>query len=450
MDKPSLPSGTRDFSPAVVARRRFITGAIESVYRLHGFYPLETPSMENLSVLLGKYGDEGDRLVFRILNSGDFMQAVPDAAKAEGSSRSIAPHIAEKGLRYDLTVPFARFVVMNRHALQFPFRRYQIQPVWRADRPQKGRYREFWQCDADIIGTDSLMAEADLMSVFHAGFTALGLGDYVIRIGNRKILEGLAVQSGRPELFRPMVTALDKWDKIGVDGVKTQLSAAGFTEAEATAITAACERRTLDNTAIDNLAARFADNATALEGVEELRGLLSFGTDARMEYDGTLARGLDYYTGCIFEVEIPNSGIGSVASGGRYANLTGVFGVPGLSGVGISFGLDRLYDVLDARNGFPADTGTATQVLFCPMDSSAQPLAFRLAAALRRNGTAAEVYPDAVKLKKQLEHAGNRGIPFAVIIGSQEMETGEFTFRHMLNGSQEKVTEQELYSRFRS
>ena len=450
MDKPSLPSGTRDFSPAVVARRRFITGAIESVYRLHGFYPLETPAMENLSVLLGKYGDEGDRLVFRILNSGDFMQAVPDAAKAEGSTRSIAPHIAEKGLRYDLTVPFARFVVMNRHALQFPFRRYQIQPVWRADRPQKGRYREFWQCDADIIGTDSLMAEADLMSVFHAGFTALGLGDYVIRIGNRKILEGLAAQSGRPELFRPMVTALDKWDKIGMDGVKTQLMAAGFTQAESDAITTACERRALNEETIASLAARFSDNPVALEGVEELRSLLSFGTEARMEYDGTLARGLDYYTGCIFEVEIPNSGIGSVASGGRYANLTGVFGVPGLSGVGISFGLDRLYDVIDTRNAFPADTGTATQVLFCPMDIAAQPLAFRLAAALRRNGTAAEVYPDNAKLKKQLEHAGNRGIPFTVIIGSQEIETGEFTFRHMLNGSQEKVTEQELYSRFRS
>lgn len=406
--------------------------------------------MENLSVLLGKYGDEGDRLVFRILNSGDFMQSVPESAKAEASAKAMAPHIADKGLRYDLTVPFARFVVMNRHALQFPFRRYQIQPVWRADRPQRGRYREFWQCDADIIGTDSLMAEADLMSVFHAGFTALGLGDYVIRIGNRKILEGLAAKSGRPELFRPMVTALDKWDKIGIDGVKTQLGAAGFTEAEALAITSACERRTLDAAAIDDLINRFADNATALEGVNELRSLLSFGTEASMEYDGTLARGLDYYTGCIFEVEIPNSGIGSVASGGRYANLTGVFGLPGLSGVGISFGLDRLYDVLDSRNGFPADTGTATQVLFCPMDAAAQSLAFRMAAGLRRNGTATEVYPDNAKLKKQLEHAGNRGIPFAVIIGSQEMETGDFTFRHMLNGSQEKVTEQELYSRFRS
>lgn len=450
MDKPSLPSGTRDFSPAIVARRRFITGAIESVYRLHGFYPLETPAMENLSVLLGKYGEEGDRLVFRILNSGDFMQAVPENAKAAASAKALAPHIAEKGLRYDLTVPFARFVVMNRHALQFPFRRYQIQPVWRADRPQKGRYREFWQCDADIIGTDSLMAEADLMSVFHAGFSALGLNDYVIRIGNRKILEGLAAQSGRPELFRPMVTALDKWDKIGAEGVKTQLLAAGFTEAESDAITAACERRVLNANTIAMLASRFADNPTAMEGVEELRQLLSFGTEACMEYDGTLARGLDYYTGCIFEVEIPNSGIGSVASGGRYANLTGVFGVPGLSGVGISFGLDRLYDVLDARNGFPAETGTATQVLFCPMDAAAQPLSFRMAGALRRMGIAAEVYPDAVKLKKQLEHAGNRGIPFAVIIGSQEMETTAYTFRHMLNGSQEKVTEQELYSRFRS
>ncbi len=450
MDKPSLPSGTRDFAPAVMARRRYITGTIERIYRLHGFAQLETPAMENLSVLLGKYGDEGDKLVFRILNSGDFLSDVPEAQRANPEAKTLLPHVAAKGLRYDLTVPFARFVAMNRHQLQFPFRRYQIQPVWRADRPQKGRYREFWQCDADVIGTRSLLAEADLLLIMHEAFTALGLSDYRIRVSNRLILEAIAEHAGRPELFRAMVVAIDKWDKIGAEGVKRELGLAGFSEEQTLSVLNCMQQQALNPDSLDALAQLLAAYPKAQQGLDALRTVLASGIKANLVLDTTLARGLDYYTGCIFEAEIPNSGFGSVASGGRYDDLTGVFGVKDLSGVGISFGIDRLYDVLETRAAFPAGLDISTELLLCPMDESCMSTCFQMALELRRLGVSAEVYPDAAKLRKQLDHANQRNIPYAVIVGSEEMNSGIFPLKHLSQGSQEMLSLQDLFSRFRS
>jgi histidyl-tRNA synthetase len=450
MDKPSLPSGTRDFAPAVMARRRFITGSIEQIYRLHGFAQLETPAMENLSVLLGKYGDEGDKLVFRILNSGDFLSDLPEPQRAAPEAKSWLPFVAGKGLRYDLTVPFARFVAMNRHLLHFPFRRYQIQPVWRADRPQKGRYREFWQCDADVIGTRSLMAEADLLLIMHEAFTALGLPDYQIRVSNRLILEAIAHYAGRPELFRSMVVAIDKWDKIGADGVQRELGLAGFSEQESRKVLDCMQRLPLDEAAIVRLEQLLQAYPQAKQGLDALRTILLSGLRANLVLDTALARGLDYYTGCIFEAEIPGSGFGSVASGGRYDDLTGVFGVKDLSGVGISFGIDRLYDVLESRSQFPAGLDVSTEVLLCPMDDACMTQCFAIAMELRRLGVSSEVYPDAAKLRKQLDHANQRNIPYAIIVGSEEIITGVFPLKHLAKGSQEMLSLQDLYSRFRS
>lgn len=450
MDKPSLPSGTRDFAPAVLARRRYITGTIEQIYRLHGFSALETPAMENLSVLLGKYGDEGDKLVFRILNSGDFLSDVPEAQKQMPEAKSLLPFVAGKGLRYDLTVPFARFVAMNRHLLHFPFRRYQIQPVWRADRPQKGRYREFWQCDADVIGTRSLMAEADLLQMMHEAFCALGLPQYRIRVSNRLILEGIAALAGRSELFGAMVVAIDKWDKIGAEGVEQELLRAGFTSEESKKVLNLMFRDTLNEVSLLQLEQKLASHPGAMEGVQALRFLLNSGLEANLVLDTALARGLDYYTGCIFEAEIPDSGFGSVASGGRYDDLTGVFGVKDLSGVGISFGIDRLYDVLEKLSGFPAGLDLSTQVLLCPMDETCMKPCFNMAGELRRLGVSAEVYPDAAKLRKQLDHANQRNIPYAIIVGSDEINSGIFPLKHLATGTQETLSLQDLYSHFRS
>jgi histidyl-tRNA synthetase len=450
MDKPSLPSGTRDFAPAVMARRRFITGTIERIYRLHGFAQLETPAMENLSVLLGKYGDEGDKLVFRILNSGDFLSDLPEQFRTAPDAKSLLPYVAGKGLRYDLTVPFARFVAMNRHLLHFPFRRYQIQPVWRADRPQKGRYREFWQCDADVIGTRSLMAEADLLLIMHEAFTALGLPDYRIRVSNRLILEAIAEHAGRPDLFRAMVVAIDKWDKIGADGVKRELGNTGFKEEEASLVLDCMQQNPMNTASLDELGEKLAAYPKAQQGLDALRTILGSGIKANLILDTALARGLDYYTGCIFEAEIPDSGFGSVGSGGRYDDLTGVFGVKDLSGVGISFGIDRLYDVMEARAAFPAGLDISTELLLCPMDDSCMNQCFIMAMELRRLGVSAEVYPDAAKLRKQLDHANQRNIPYAIIVGSEEMNSGIFPLKHLSKGSQEMLSLQELYSRFRS
>jgi histidyl-tRNA synthetase len=450
MDKPSVPKGTRDFGPAQMAKRQFILNTIRKVFETYGFQPLETPAMENLSTLQGKYGEEGDQLLFKILNSGDYLKDI-DPAKFK-DSKSLTTDIAEKGLKYDLTVPFARYVVMNRHEITFPFKRYQIQPVWRADRPQKGRYREFYQCDADVVGTDSLICEAEIILMIKDVFGRLGISDYVIKINHRGVLSALAAWIGSTN-DASLFVAIDKLDKIGEQSVKDELLAKGFTSEGVDKLFVILNFRGTAQQKIDLLARTFSSAETGVKSTAALGTILallkSYGsTEDHVEIDIALARGLSYYTGCIFEVKVNNVAIGSVSGGGRYDNLTGVFGLPGVSGVGFSFGVDRLYDAMEELRLFPEEAQLSSRVLICHLDADCQTYALGILSKFRAKGIASEVYPDISKLKKQLEYADRKKIPFTVVVGSEEMKSGILSMKNMKTGEQQQLTLSEILSMF--
>ncbi len=453
MEKPTLPKGTRDFGPATMAKRQFIFNAIRDVFQRFGFQPLETPAMENLSTLTGKYGEEGDQLLFRILNSGDFLKdAQPDSFN---SYKSLAPHIAEKGLRYDLTVPFARYVVMNRNEVSFPFKRYQIQPVWRADRPQKGRYREFYQCDADVVGTDSLLCEAEIILMIQSVFKTLGFTDYTIKINHRAVLNGVAELIGAKGNELALFVAIDKLDKIGEQKVREELAAKGF-DANQLAILFEILKLAGSNTEkLTHLKNRFNSTVAGLKGIQDLEQVFrlsqALGSDeTRVEFDIPLARGLSYYTGCIFEVKINNVSIGSVSGGGRYDNLTTAFGdKDNLSGVGFSFGVDRIYDAMEESGLFPKQSQISSRVLVCHFDDDSFGYGLKVVAALRSAGIASEIYPDITRIKKQLDYANKKQIPFAIVIGSEEMNSGLLALKNLETGEQEKFYLDDILARLK-
>jgi histidyl-tRNA synthetase len=444
MEKPTLPKGTRDFGPAQMAKRQFILERIKKVFQKYGFQPLETPAMENLSTLTGKYGEEGDQLLFKILNSGDYLKEV-DAVKLETrNSKLVTSDISEKGLRYDLTVPFARYVVMNRHEITFPFKRYQIQPVWRADRPQKGRYREFYQCDADVVGTDSLICEAEIVLMIKEVFAAMGILDYSIKINHRGILSGLAEICQAKENETSLFVAIDKLDKIGEEKVKEELRGRGFSEESLNTLFQILNFKGNTQQKVEFLQKQFAQSVNGNKGLSDFQQVLallsSFGDDGgHIEFDMSLARGLSYYTGCIFEVKINNVAIGSVSGGGRYDNLTGSFGLEGVSGIGISFGVDRLYDAMEELNLFPAESMVSSSVMIAHFDEETRSYGLKVAATLRGNGISTEVYPDIAKLKRQLEYANKKLIPHVIVIGADEMKEGQLTFKKMQTGEQTKM-----------
>ena len=439
--KPSIPKGTRDFSPEEMMRRTYIFDTIKSVFRLFGYAPLETPSMENLSTLLGKYGDEGDKLLFKILNSGDYGAKLTDEELRQASK------ISEKGLRYDLTVPFARYVVQHQNEIVFPFKRYQIQPVWRADRPQKGRYREFYQCDVDVIGSKSLLSEVELVDIVSRVFGKLGIS-VTLKMNNRKILYGIAESIGHADKMIDITVAIDKLDKIGLDNVKAELRERGIDDEAISRLQPILELSGNNDDKLAKLAEVIGSSETGVKGIEEMRTIFStierLGIALTPELDLSLARGLNYYTGAIFEVKANDFAIGSISGGGRYDDLTGIFGMPGMSGVGISFGADRIYDVMLGLDLFPKELACSTKVLFVNLGEEEQYAAMRLMGELRNRGVAAEIYPDAGKMKKQMEYANRRGIPYVVIIGSDELQRNVATVKDMLSGEQREVAFDEL------
>lgn len=452
VQKPSIPKGTRDFGPAEMAGRNYIFDTVRSVFRKYGYAPIETPSMENLSTLLGKYGEEGDKLLFKILNSGDaFGKVAPEDFRPEEgvNSNALSLKVCEKGLRYDLTVPFARFVVQHRNELTFPFKRYQIQPVWRADRPQKGRYREFYQCDVDVVGSRSQLYELELVQIVDDVFDALGIR-VLLKINNRKVLAGLAEVCGHPDKLVDITVAIDKIDKIGLDAVKAELADRGLDDAAVALLEPVL---TLQGSTAEKLAAMrpvLASSETGTRGLDELEELFSLIGDAgfrqEVEIDLSLARGLNYYTGAIFEVKARDFAIGSICGGGRYDDLTGIFGLPDTSGVGISFGADRIYDVLAGLNLFPADAVRGTDVLAANLDAAGVRYLFPVLRALRESGLAVEVYPDAAKLRKQFEYAEKKGIPFLLLAGEDEVRQGTVSVKDLRSGEQQTVPAAELPS----
>ena len=439
--KPSIPKGTRDFSPAEMMRRQYIFDTVKRVFRSYGFAPLETPAMENLSTLLGKYGDEGDKLLFRVLNSGDYAAGLSDEEVRQAS------RISEKGLRYDLTVPFARYVVQHQGELTFPFKRYQIQPVWRADRPQKGRYREFYQCDVDVIGTRSLLCEVELVEIVERVFKALGIR-VALKMNNRKILFGIAEAIGHADKMMDITVAIDKLEKIGLENVKAELLERGLSQEAVDRLQPILELSGDNHQKLDQLRSVLASSETGLKGIEEMEILFGYverlGIDLQVELDLSLARGLNYYTGAIFEVKALDFAIGSICGGGRYDDLTGIFGMPNLSGVGISFGADRIYDVMTGLNLFPEEVNCTTRVLFTNLGADEEAAVLPLLREVRNRGIAAEIYPEAGKMKKQMEYANRRGIPYVVIVGSQELEVGAATVKEMRTGDQRQVPFGEL------
>ena len=446
MEKASLPKGTRDFGPAVMAKRQFILNRIRGVFQKFGFQPLETPAMENLSTLTGKYGDEGDQLLFKILNSGDFLKDADDAKLRARDSKSLTQEISEKGLRYDLTVPFARFVVMNRNEVTFPFKRYQIQPVWRADRPQKGRYREFYQCDADVVGTTSLVCEAEIILMIREVFRELNIVDYAIKINHRAVLNAIASVIGAAGNETALFVAIDKLDKIGEEKVKAELMEKGFSSQSLSSLFAILNTTGNILDKMNFLQHKFNQSDAGKKGLsdltEVLRILEAYGAgQEHLEFDVTLARGLSYYTGCIFEVKVNNAGVGSVSGGGRYDNLTQSFGDrENLSGVGFSFGVDRLYDAMEELNLFPKEAQISSRVLVCHLDTDGFHYGLGLVAQLRSEGIPAEIYPDQTKIKKQLDYGNKKLIPFAIVIGSQEIQSGLLSIKNMETGSQEQLS----------
>ncbi len=436
--KPSIPKGTRDFGPAVVNRRNYIFDTIRQVFVKYGYQAIETPVLENLSTLTGKYGEEGDKLLFKVLNNGDFLRKANREAIDQGNSTALIPSIADKGLRYDLTVPFARFVVMHQNDLAFPFKRYQIQPVWRADRPQKGRYREFFQCDADVVGTNSLMNEAELVQIYDEVFGKLGVS-VEIKVNNRKILYGMAEAAGIAEQFMDMTIAIDKLDKIGIDGVRQEMERKGI---PSTSIDQIVEM--MDVKELTPLKTLMANSETGLKGIAELeefhRYFDTYSPSNEVVFDITLARGLNYYTGCIFEVKAKDVEIGSIGGGGRYDDLTGVFGLKNVSGVGISFGADRIYLVMEELGLFPEQSAASLKALFVAFDEATHLYAFNCLRQLRTAGINAELYPEPAKLKKQMKYANARSVPYVILIGEEEMTSGELTLKNMETGSQDKLT----------
>lgn len=445
--KPSIPKGTRDFGPVEMAKRNYIFDTIKEVYALYGFQQIETPAMETLKTLMGKYGEEGDKLLFKILNSGDYMNKVSDEDLHSLNSLKLAAKLCEKGLRYDLTVPFARYVVQHREELQLPFKRYQIQPVWRADRPQKGRYREFYQCDADVVGSDSLLNEVELMQIVDTVFTKFGVR-VCIKINNRKILTGIAEVIGEAEKIVDITVAIDKLDKIGLEKVNEELRKDGISEEAIEKLQPIISLSGSNEEKLEVISQVLAGSETGLKGVEETRFILdtlkAVGLNNEIELDLTLARGLNYYTGAIFEVKALDTPMGSITGGGRYDNLTGIFGLPGLSGVGISFGADRIYDVLNALDLYPKEAVNSTQVLFINFGETETAYCLPIVGKLRQAGIRSEIFPDKAKMKKQMSYANAKNIPFVVLAGENEMAAGKVTLKNMESGEQTLVTVEEL------
>jgi histidyl-tRNA synthetase len=453
IQKPSIPKGTRDFGPDKMIRRSYIFDTIRSVFQKYGFLPIETPAFENLSVLTGKYGEEGDKLIFKILNSGDFLaDAKPELLS---NYKSLTPVISEKALRYDLTVPFARYVVMNRNEINFPFKRYQIQPVWRADRPQKGRYREFYQCDADVVGTNSLICEAEIVLMINEVLTKLGLKDFTIKINNRKILTGITEIIGKKGAETQLCVAIDKLDKIGLDGVIKELKENDFSDSNIEKLLPIINLKGNTAEKLNKLKELYSANPSLSSGLSEVEQMLNYldglnSGNNNLEFDLTLARGLSYYTGAIFEVKTNETEMGSICGGGRYDNLTGVFGLSDTSGVGISFGVDRIYDVLETLNRFPTSNLNSTKVLVCGFDEACLQYGLSILAQLRKESINSEIYPDAAKIKKQMSYADSKKIPYVIIIGSEEMQSGSLTFKNMLNGEQMRLTPDEIIAKIKS
>ena len=445
--KPSIPKGTRDFSPVEMAKRNYIFNTIREVFHLFGYQQIETPSMENLSTLMGKYGDEGDKLLFKIQNSGDYFSGLTDEELLSRNAAKLASKFCEKGLRYDLTVPFARYVVMHRDEISFPFKRYQIQPVWRADRPQKGRYREFYQCDADVVGSNSLLNEVELVQMIDRVYGKFGIR-VSIKINNRKILTGIAEIIGEADKIVDITVAIDKLDKIGLDNVNAELAQKGIPQEAIEKLQPIIMLSGTNEEKLETLKTVLAASETGLKGVEEsefiLKTVASLGVKSEVELDLTLARGLNYYTGAIFEVKALDVQIGSISGGGRYDNLTGVFGMSGMSGVGISFGADRIYDVLNQLDLYPKEAVNATQLLFVNFGDKETAYCLPVLSAARDAGIRAEIYPDSAKMKKQMSYANDKNIPFVAIVGENEMNEGKLTLKNMTTGEQSLVTPEEL------
>ena len=444
-NKPTIVKGTRDFGPVEMAKRNYIFNTIRGVYELYGFQQIETPAQETLQTLMGKYGEEGDKLLFKILNSGDYLSKITDEELTERNTLRLASKICEKGLRYDLTVPFARYVVMHREELQLPFKRYQVQPVWRADRPQKGRYREFYQFDGDVVGSDSLLNEVELMQIVDTVFTRFGVR-VQIKINNRKILTGIAEVIGAADKIVDITVAIDKLDKIGIDNVNAELREDGLSEEQIEKLQPIIMLEGTNEQKLETIAEVLKESETGLKGVEETKYILSFLTSLNNEIqlDLTLARGLSYYTGAIFEVKALDTPMGSISGGGRYDNLTGIFGMPGLSGVGISFGVDRIFDVLNALDLYPEDSLQTTQVLFINFGEQETAYCMPIVAKVRAAGIRTELYPDATKMKKQMAYANAKQIPFVALAGESEMAEGMITLKNMTTGEQQMLTPDEL------
>ncbi len=451
IQKPSIPKGTRDFGPMEMIKRRYIFDTIKTVFEKYGFLPLETPSMENLSTLLGKYGEEGDKLLFKVLNSGDFLKDLSQKDLEEGNSAAAGVKISEKGLRYDLTVPFARYVVQHQNEIVFPFKRYQVQPVWRADRPQKGRYREFYQCDVDVVGSDSLLNEVELIQIISDVFAAFKVS-VTLKLNNRKILYGISESIGHADKMTDITVAIDKLDKIGLENVNAELESKGLDSDAINRLQPILTLQGDNETKLECIKSMISGSETGMKGIEEVETILSvvqaLNIPLQPELDLSLARGLNYYTGAIFEVKANDFAIGSISGGGRYDDLTGIFGLKGVSGVGVSFGADRIYDVLTGLNLFPEDTNITTKVLFVNFGGKEQIAALKLLSQVRNAGIAAEIYPESVKMKKQMDYANKRSIPYVVLIGENELISGQATVKEMKKGEQKTIPFEELIDFF--
>ena len=450
--KPSIPKGTRDFSPIEMAKRNYIFNTIKDVFLLYGFQQIETPALENLSTLMGKYGEEGDKLLFKILNSGDFLKSAPDDMLNQRDCQHLTSKICEKGLRYDLTVPFARYVVQHRNELQFPFKRYQIQPVWRADRPQKGRYREFYQCDADVVGSDSLINEVELVSLIDEVFARFGI-NITIKVNNRKVLSGIAEMIGEPQKLIDITVAIDKIDKIGIENVNAELIEKGISAQAVEMLQPLLNLSGSNEDKFNSLEAMLSNSQIGKKGIEELRfvfnNVAQLSPRATVELDVSLARGLNYYTGTILEVKANDVAMGSITGGGRYDNLTGVFGLDGVSGVGISFGADRIFDVLNTLNLYPADTCASTKVMFTNFGETESKAALGIVMQLRKAGIPAELYPESTKMKKQMSYANTKQIPFVAMVGESEIANGTVALKNMATGEQCQLTVDQLIERLK-
>lgn len=448
--KASVPKGTRDFGPVETIRRNHIYNTIKSVFKKYGYQEIQTPTMENLDTLTGKYGEEGDQLIFKILNSGDFYEKVLSKHSSENlTSKKILPLISEKALRYDLTVPFARFVVMHQHEITFPFKRFQVQPVWRADRPQKGRYREFYQCDADVVGSDSLLNEAEFICIYDEALSNLGLKDFTIKINNRKILTGIAELIGKPDQIVDMTVAIDKLDKIGLEGVEKELLDKGFAAADLEILKPVILLSGTNEEKLSQLKNVLKSSETGLKGIKEIETVFAYLSGftiktAKTDIDLTLARGLNYYTGCIFEVKTNEVAMGSIGGGGRYDDLTGMFGLKNITGAGVSFGADRIYDVLEELNLFPPASEEITRVLICVFGNEEEKYAIPVLSRLRNSGINTELYPYGAKMKKQMQYANDKNIPYTIVIGSDEMSSGKLAFKNMSTGEQQSLTIEEI------